>query len=66
MMVAAHPGDLRAAARVDYRTAFVARGERSQSDTHAAAYFGDDPTDPPFDVSVDTFSELVAKLDELR
>lgn len=66
MMVAAHPGDLRAAARVGYRTAFVARDEGGQSDSRAAAYFGDDPTDTPFDASVDTFSELVAKLDELR
>ena len=63
MMVAAHPGDLRAAAGVGYRTAFVARHERGQSDSRAAAYFGDEPTDTPFDVSVDTFSELVAKLD---
>jgi 2-haloacid dehalogenase len=62
MMVAAHPGDLRAAAAAGYRTAFVARHEQGQSDSRAAAYFGDDPTGAPFDVSVETFSELVAEL----
>jgi hypothetical protein len=55
-------GDLRAAAAAGYRTAFVARHEQGQADSRAAAYFGDDPAGARFDVSVETFSELVAEL----
>jgi 2-haloacid dehalogenase len=63
MMVAAHPGDLRAASEVGYRTAFVVRRELgNQSNARAVTYFGDGPTDASFDVSVEDFGDLVAKL----
>jgi 2-haloacid dehalogenase len=57
MMVAAHKGDLRAAAKVGFRTAFVPRplerGPDRQVDTSPA---------PDFDVVADDFIELAAKL----
>lgn len=57
MMVAAHKGDLRAAAGVGFRAAFVPRplehGPEGKVDTSP---------DPSFDVTAADFIELAAKL----
>jgi 2-haloacid dehalogenase len=64
MMVAAHPGDLRAASEVGYQTAFVARDELGpeRSEARAITPFGDAPSEGHFDISVRDFGDLAAAL----
>jgi 2-haloacid dehalogenase len=63
MMVAAHPTDLRAASEVGYRTAFVARQEMSGGGGGAtASSFGGEAPDCSYDLSVDDFGDLAARL----
>lgn len=64
MMVAAHPGDLRAAAEVGYRTAFVARHEMSgpHGSVDSGAFSGAASHEGPFDISVDDFAKLGVEL----
>lgn len=57
LMVAAHPGDLRAAARVSFRTAYVARPREFGPDR------APEPADPAaFDVAATDFLDLATRL----
>lgn len=64
MMVACHPGDLRAAAAAGLHTAYVPRPTESGDTADAAAAFPGPSEDgaPQFDVVADDFPDLATKL----